>query len=452
MRLFRFTTAGLALAGLASVPLQAQALTLEEAVQAAVVYHPQIQRDEALERAADHAIEEAYSRYLPRLDVEASTGGEVTNSPVTRNAGIGVADEVRTDSSFTLQQLITDGGATPGLVAAARANRRGAVGDLKETSELIAIDAVQLYLNILRDQDFVARGEENVREHEELNDLVTGLVEAGRGSEADAAQSLSRLALAQATLEELRGGLREVISRFIEITGEEPRDLSVPVFPENYSEPASIDEALANAMDGNPSIEATAARVDQTKHDIRVARSNYYPQINAESFVTANRNLNGTRGFDGDLNARLRGTWNLFNGFGDLARVRRAEMLHHAQNGTFDDESRRIREETRIVWDSLETARDRVVPLREHVGAQRRVFAAYRGQFDVCRRTLLDLLDAQNELFQAELQLIDAEFNVEVAEYELIFVQGLLLNTLGVVVPSEEDFHNERGETAGKGS
>ena len=221
----------------------------------------------------------------------------------------------------------------------------------------------------------------------------------------------------------------------------------MPSFPENYAEPATIDEAIASAMNSNPSIEATAARVDQTKHDIRVARSNYYPQVNLESFATYNHNLNGTKGLDADWNTRVRGTWNLFNGFGDLARVRRAEMLHNAQNGTFDDEARRVREETRVVWDSLVTARDRVVPLREHVGAQRRVFGAYRGQFDVGRRTLLDLLDAQNELFQAELQLIDAEFNVDVAEYELIFVQGLLLNTLGVVVPSEEDFHNERGET-----
>ena len=189
MRLTRLTTAGLALAGLATAPLQANALTLDEAVQAAMIYHPQIQRDEALERAADQGIEEAYSRYLPRLDAEASTGYELTNSPVTRNAGRGTVDEIRSETSLTLQQLITDGGATPGLVAAARANRRGAAGDLRETSELIAIDAVQLYLNILRDQDFVARGEDNVREHEELNDLVDGLVSAGRGSEADAAQA-----------------------------------------------------------------------------------------------------------------------------------------------------------------------------------------------------------------------------------------------------------------------
>lgn len=434
------------MAALAYAPGQAQAISMEDAVQAAIVFHPQIQRDEALERAADQSIEEAYARYLPRVDLDVSTGLEVTSSPVTRAAGRGAVDEHRTNSSITLQQMVLDGGATPGLVAAARASRRGATGDLRETSELIAIDAVQLYLNILRDQDFIRLGEENLAEHRDLADQVAGLVQAGRGSDADNAQAQSRLALAEATLEELRGGLREVVSRFIETTGEEPTDVAVPGFPDNYAEPATLDEALANAIAGNPSIEATGARVEQTQHEIRVARANYYPRLDVEAFGGVNRNLNGVQGYDSDFNARVRSRWNIFNGFGDVANVRRAEMLHNAQKGTFDDEARRIREETRVVWDSLTTARDRVVPLREHVAAQRRVREAYRGQFDVGRRTLLDLLDAQNELFQAELQLIDAEFNVDVAEYELIFVQGQLLDILGVVVLSDNDDHYERGE------
>ncbi|MCG8523801.1 MAG: TolC family protein, partial [Pseudomonadales bacterium] len=144
---------------------------------------------------------------------------------------------------------------------------------------------------------------------------------------------------------------------------------------------------------------------------------------------------------DNDLNARLRAQWNLFNGFGDLARERRATMEMHAAEGTLGDEARRVREETRIVWDALETARQRVVPLREHVGAQERTLAAYVGQFDVGRRSLLDLLDAQNELVQAQTSLADAEFDLAVAEYELIFVTGRLLDVLGILVLSDEDDH-----------
>ncbi len=446
MYLRKILTAGVALAALIYAPSHGQAMPLEDAVNAAVIFHPQIQRDEALERAADQEIEEAYSRYLPRLDIDVATGVEVTNSPVTRAGGRGTVDEVRTDTSARLVQMLTDGGGTSGLVAAARAQRRGTTGDLQETSELVAIDAIQFYLDTLRNQEFVRLAEDNLAAHQELVDLVAGLVQAGRGAEADNAQASSRLSLAQATLEERRGQLREVVALFTETVGEPPVDLVMPVVPD-YGEPESLDELLAIVMDENPSVTSTANRVEQRDQEIRVARSSYYPRVDIEVFGSVNDNQNGVKGMDSDLNARIRGQWNLFNGFGDLASVRRAEQIANAERGTLGDEARRVREEARVVWESLITARDTVVPLREHVAAQSRVLGSYRGQFDVGRRTLLDLLDAQNEYFQAQTTLNDAEFNVTVAEYELIFVTGRLLRTLGVVVPSEIDDHLERGDS-----
>ncbi len=447
MRLSKLTTAGLALAALSTAPVAAQAMSLEEAVNSAIIFHPEIQRDEALERAADQEIEQSFARYLPTADVDLSVGAEGTSSPVTRTAGKGFRVLRRTEALGVINQMIIDGGATPGLVDAARANRRGATGDLQETAELVAIDAVQFYLNVQRDGEFVRLAEDNVAEHEELVQLVRGLVAAGRGSQADNAQASSRLALAQSTLEELRGTLRESISRFTETVGTEPEDLEPTALPGDYIEPATLDEAIALAMENNPSVLASAARVDQTGHEIRVARANYYPRVDLEAFGNLRDNVDGVSGGDHDVNVRGRARWNVFNGFGDVAEVRRREQLNNAAVGTFDDERRRVREETRVVWDGLTTARNQVPPLREHVAAQRRVRQAYRGQFDVGRRTLLDLLDAQNELFQAELQLTDAEFNVTVSEYELIFTTGRLLDTLGIVVMSDSDDHLRPGET-----
>ncbi len=447
MRLSKLTTAGLALAALSTVPVGAKAMTVEEAVNAAIIFHPEIQRDEALERAADQDIEASFSRYLPSLDVDGSYGIEGTSSPVTRTAGKGFREKPRYDVLGIVNQMVLDGGATPGLVDAARANRRGATSDLQETSELVAIDAIRFYLSVQRDSEFVRLAEVNVAEHQELVDLVAGLVAAGRGSQADNAQAASRLALAQSDLEEFRGNLRESISRFTETVGTEPEDLEPAVLPGDYVEPATLDEAIAIAMENNPSVRASSARVDQTGHEIRVARSAYYPRLDVELFGNLRRNVDGVSGNDHDLNFRGRTRWNLFNGFGDVAEVRRREQLNNAAVGTFDDERRRVREETRVVWDQLTASRNRVPPLREHVAAQRRVREAYRGQFDVGRRTLLDLLDSQNELFQAELQLTDEEFNVANSEFELIFTTGRLLDLLGIVVLSDSDDHLTPGET-----
>ena len=445
MRLRLLTAAAVACAVVLATPIASQATTLEEAVQGAIVFHPTIQRDEALEQASEQQIEEAYSGYLPSLDADLAVGAEATNSPVTRAGGFGTRGLINTENRLTARQLIFDGWLTPGLVGAARANHRAALGDLRETSELIGIEAAQLYLNVLRDTEFVDAAEANVASHQEISDRIVGLAQAGRGSEADIAQAESRLALAKASLEDLRGGLREVIAQYIETVGVTPEDLERPTVPD-YGEPATVDEAIAIAMEQNPSVSAASARVDQAEEQIRVAEAAYYPRLDVEAFGSINQNLDGTRGGDSDLNGRARMQWNLFNGFGDVARTRRAERLHNAAEGTLGDESRRIREETRTVWESLQTARDRIGPIREHHAAQQRVLNAYLQQFDVGRRSLLDLLDAQNEYFQAQLQLSDADFNVTVAEYELIFVTGRFLSTLGIVVPSDEDDHLEPWE------
>lgn len=441
MRSYLLTTAAMALAAMAAMSSSARALTLEEAVQQAIVFHPRIQRDEALEQVAQRNIEVAYSGYLPRVDIDSALGVEATNSPTTRTATGGWRDFVRYDNEIRLTQLLLDGGATPGAVAASRSAQRAATADLRETSELIAIDSVQLYLNVLRDRTFVAIAEDNVAAHEEITERIRGLAQAGRGADADVAQAESRLALARSTLETNRGGLREVVARYTETVGIAPADLEPASVSSltDYSEPASVDEAIAIAMGSNPSVIASAERVEQAEHEIRIARAEYYPTFSAEVFGTHNDNVDGTPGKSSDANARVRAEWNVFNGFGDLARTRREEQERNAAEGTFNDEARRVREETRIVWDDLVTARDRVVPVREHVAAQERVLLSYQNQFDVGRRSLLDLLDAQNELFNAKVELADSEFAVDVAEYELIFTTGRLLDLLGVVVPSEED-------------
>ena len=432
----KLAIAAIGLLALFSASSAGQATTLEEAINSAIIFHPQIKRDEALERAAEQTIDEAYSGYLPSLDVDVSAGAEVTDSPVTRAAGRDTRTLFRREVNPRSSQMLFDGMATPRQVAASRANHRAATDELRDTSEFIAVNAAQLFLNVLRDQELVAIAEENVRRHVEITDQIRGLAAAGRGSEADIAQAESRLALARSTLEERRGSLRTAVARYTETVGRPPEDLKLPQVP-NYGEPVTVEEAIAVALVENPAISASAARVDQQREEVGVARAEYYPRVDAEVFAGIRKDTDGTVGRDNDFNARLRTQWNLFDGFGKDARVRRAKQLVNAAEGNLDDESRRVREETRVVFDRLVTERDRLIPLREHVVAAERVRIAYQGQFDVGRRSLLDLLDAQGELFLAETQLADGEFSELVSQYDLLFTMGLLLPTLGIVVSSE---------------
>jgi len=431
MRWQLLLTTGLAAAALLCTPTVSQALDLETAVRSALDYQPRVRRDLATARAAEKRIDEAYAGYLPRVDFDLSAGWEVTDSPTTRALGFRGRNLFRKEATGTATQMLFDGLETQNLVASRRADARATSSDVGETAERAALETVQTYLDVLRNGDFVAIAEDNVAYHQQVGGLIRERLDAGRGSEADVSLAESRLFLAQATLEERRGELRDAEARFIEAVGAEAVGLELPDDP---AVPASVDEAIAIAMEQNPIIKASAARVEGREADIGVADAAFMPRLDAEFIGRLADDVDGVTGRDQDFNARARLRYNLLNGGGDTARYRRFEQLAKAAQGSLGEERRRIREEVRVAWAALLTAQDRVGPLQQHTGASEAVLNGYRQQFDLGRRSLLDLLDVRNELFQAQTQLNDAEYALRVARFDLLFTTGMLLENLGILV------------------
>jgi adhesin transport system outer membrane protein len=406
----RSSLAGLAAAAVLALGASSvSAKSLAEAVETAVTQHPEVLRDKALDRAADKEIDQAFSRFLPTLDLEAATGYEYTNSPTTRNrnnpgrndpAG---RDLWRTDSSFVVRQLVFDGFGALNQLRAARAESRAASGLVFDTGERIGILTVQVYLDVLRNQEFVRIAEENVAAHETILQQIRELSAAGRGLGSDVDQAEARLSLAQSALEQRRGDLRAARARYTEIVGEPPADLLRPPEPA-YAAPASPEAAIDVAMNDNPAIRISTATYQARRKDAKAANAPFYPRLDIETFGSINNNQDGALGPDSDYNARVRMRYNILNGLGDLAAKRRArEQAKAAREG--DNEARRqAREEVRVAYQELVTARERLGHLTAHAEAQARVLDGYRGQFELGRRSLLDLLDAQNELFQARGQ------------------------------------------------
>ena len=423
----------------------ASAESIVDAVESAISYHPQIRRDQALAVAADHAVEEAYSNFLPDLDTSLSTGVEVTNSPTTRGAGRGYVDEIRTEGRVTANQLLFDFFETSNRVAAARHDLRSSHASLQATSESIARLAVQSYISVQESRELVALAERNVADHVAVVDLIRGRAEAGRAAEADLDQAISRLALVRAGLIEAQGVERLAVSRYTETVGMPPGDLDRPPLPD-FLEAEDLDAALATAMDRNPAAHATSASWDARRREVDVARGAYYPRFDIQATAGAGENLDGVQGFRNDASVLLRMTWNLFSGFGDLAATRSALQNSNAASRIDAEARRAIREAVRVSFDALQTAKSRLDPLRRDVEASRRTFEAYRQQYDLGQRTLLDLLDARDEQFDSESDLVRGEINVYRASYDLLFGTGLILDYFGITIYEPELQYDERGE------
>ncbi len=430
--------AGVAVATLALTP-PAAAITLTKAVEKAIATHPELLRDKSLDLAAEQQIDQAFSRFLPTFDLEGSTGYEYTNSPSTRGRNGAGRNQPeyrqlwRTDTSVVGRQLAFDGFGALNQLRLARNESRAASSLVYDTAERVGVRVVQAYLDILRTQEFVRIAEESAKEHQVILTQITDLAQAGRGLGSDVDQAQSRLALAQSGLEQRRGELRQAQARYTETVGEPPENLVRPSEPQ-FQMPQDMEVAVKVAVANHPAIRITTANYHARLKEIKTIKARFYPRLELEAFGSFNDNQDGVLGPDADLNARLRMRYNILNGLGDLAAKRGSR--ERATAALEDDRERRrqVREEVRVAYQEVITARERLGFLAEHEAAEERVLTGYRGQFELGRRSLLDLLDAQNELFQARLGLTDGDYRVLLSQFELMFTLGSLLQHLNVAV------------------
>jgi adhesin transport system outer membrane protein len=157
-----------------------------------------------------------------------------------------------------------------------------------------------------------------------------------------------------------------------------------------------------------------------------------YPRLDLEVSASRNQNLDGLKGANNDALAMVRMSYNLYNGGSDLARKReREERTNQARQG-LEQDRRLVRENIQKAWTSYETTKRRLSPLKLHVTSSEATRTAYKSQFGIGQRTLLDLLDSEVELFNARTAYIDAKYAADFAIYEVLMNTGDVLEHIGL--------------------
>jgi adhesin transport system outer membrane protein len=198
-----------------------------------------------------------------------------------------------------------------------------------------------------------------------------------------------------------------------------------------------LNEAIGWVNDDNPTVEIFEADVRSTEAEVGISESPFYPQVNFEAQSAYTDNADGTSDYEINHNFMVRLRWNIFRGGIDkaarqeaLARMNEAKNRRHASLV----EAQR---EMRNSWFALEGNRQQVEDLTDAVEFSRETRDAYREQFDVAQRTLLDVLDAENELFVSKGQLVTSQINEFLASYRILALGGQLLLSLGVPAPEQ---------------
>lgn len=402
--------------------------SIQDAIQQTISSHPQVLGAKSREQAAQQDIRAAWGGYLPRVDLAGAIGWERSDNPATRATGRSHRDLTRKESNILLSQLLFDGWNVSNTVKQAKADRETARYQIAETQETLGFDAAQAYLDVIRHRNLVSIAAKEVSAHRITVDKVRRRLTAGAGRKSELALAQSRLALAESRHERARGRLLNANDTYIRVVGEAaPSHMGTPYLP---SIPVSLDQAQSMAMEINPSIAAVDAEYTGRQAAVGVAKSAFYPRITADVSYSYNDQLDGVKGHNEDLNALLRGTYNIYRGGSDVALVRSAVFRKQDTQYAIEDVRRIVNEDVALAWNGLVTAKNRIPDLRSHRDKSREVLMAYRKQFKLGQRTLFDLLNAEIEYYDAWEALVDGQFDVRVQTYRLLSAMGNLVPTM----------------------
>ena len=421
-----------------TAPRSNQVSSLQQAVAVGISTNPEYGVVAASRRATDEELNQGEALFLPSIDVNADTGFEHSDDPSTR-AGLDDDDEenmFRYETGITLTQMLFDGWEAHYEVKRQEARVKSSAHRVRETAELVGLAIVEAYLEVLRQRQLLVIARQNVAEHIAILDQISDGVSAGRSTQADIEQAKARLAQARATETNTRQALRDAESQYIQEVGDAPGALQLPVLPYDQLA-ADVNEEVMDALSYSPTLDIYEADIEVAYAEANGTRSTFYPQVDLQLNARNGDNLGGIEGRDTSASALVVMNWNLYRGGADMARSREFIHRHQQAKESRAEASRGVEFDVRQTWSSMVAAGERARQFAAQADANTEVVKAYKDQFSLDRRTLLDVLDAQNELFVSRSNTVNSEFLEMLAVYRLLALKGQLLPSLELSYPRE---------------
>ncbi|ADI29214.1 TolC family outer membrane protein [Methylotenera versatilis] len=407
---------------LAAEPL----VSLKDMVEKTITANPEVQS--RYHRFLESGFEQdvAHGNFLPKADIvstyrkqeELIKLGDGTNIP-------------RSNNELVLRQMIFDGFATSNEVKRLGHANRVRYYELQSAMQNTTLEFMRAYIDANRYRELSQYAKENYVIHKQLFDRIQERVNAGVARKVDLEQAAGRLALAEANLLTETTNLHDVTARMQRLYGElPPETLEAPTFFNAGVEPTSA-EALKVAYNQNPDLLSTIEDIQASKDEIKTRESRYYPKLDLQ----ARKNLGVSNDGRFSSNAadllELTMNFNLFNGFSDRNAIKQtAEKLNNSKD-LRDKACVDTRQLVVIAYNDIQQLKEQEKYRTEHKNSIENAREAYRKQFDIGQRTLLDLLDTENEYFQARRALANVEYDIQTAYARTYAGQGELLNKIG---------------------
>lgn len=431
-------TALTALAWAAALTAHAQTIApLQQAAQKAIETNPEVTARFNALQATLNEIDVSRGGLLPRVDLSASVGRESTT--IDGRLPEETTSFNRNGVALTLRQLLWDGQATRLDVARLGHARLTRWFEFVDATEQAALEAARAYHDVLRYRRLVELAEDNYVQHKLTYSQLQSRFKAGVGRGVDLEQANARLALAESNLTTETANLHDVSARYLRIVGEvPPKQLPRPALLDANS-PAGMAQAQQLALARNASISAAVENLRAVRAQASQAEGALYqPTVEARVRAGGGKNFDGVEGQKRDSTAEIVLNWNLFKGGSDRARVRQYAALVNQAADQRDKACRDVRQTVSIAYNDIGKLQQQLASLDRNVLSIQKTRDAYRQQFDIGQRSLLDLLNAENELYTARREQANAEFDLAIAWARTQAATNTLTAALGVSRPVDE--------------
>jgi outer membrane protein, adhesin transport system len=428
----KFTLLATAAIGLiASSAAHAQAVSMQEAISVAMQSNPEILQAQFNKEAIEFERKQAQGLFMPRIDLEGSVGIRRLENNTRRTLGIADEEMYPLELSLGAEWTVFDFGRRRGELLRQAARVDGASLRVVERSEFVALQIARQYLEVLLQQRVFAASQDNAAFHRTLvGDLSQG-VDQGSISVADRQQAEERLQAALVRQEEAQEDLNTATITLRRLTGLDVAQVSVPPNLATAMAP-SVDEAVGMARTEHPLVREAMADVDAANAAADSAEGDLYPTIGLEVRGRIGDDIDGFRGETNDVQARAVMRWNIWDG--GINRAKLQEMIRRSSESRYrlHQMQREAEEDVRTAWSTLQTQGNVVNSLTRQSQISDDLLLSYRSQFNVGRRSLLDVLDAQNSRYNTQVRLETARFSQLFAQYQALASTNRFLTALNI--------------------
>jgi outer membrane protein, adhesin transport system len=402
--------------------------TLKEIVEKTVTSNPEVQASFHAYKAALQEQKVAKGGYYPHADIISNF-----RSQEQMTSNIGNTESPDSQTQLVLRQMLFDGFATPAEVNRLGHAARVRYYELQSTMQSAALEVLKAYVDVQRYRQLISYAENNYAVHKQLFDRIEERVQAGVARRVDLEQASGRLALAEANLLTEMTNLQNVTARFQRLSGElPPENLPAVGFIKDGFIPEA-NKSLELAYQQNPDLLSAIENIVATQQELRGSRGKYMPTLDLQARKTLDVSSNGRNSSQAADIVELTATFNLFNGFSDQARIEQSNQNLNRSMDLRDKACVDTRQTLVIAHNDVISLTEQLNYRNQHQLSTEKAREAYRKQFDIGQRTLLDLLDTENEYFQARRTYMNTESDLNLAYARTYASEGDLLNKLDVV-------------------